>query len=207
MGMPSELPAFCDWNAAAIHLLQGVVEADDTRLWNTLLSNRSQLETYFAHLGVLLVVDESEGFAYLRQLRADETPAGYESLPKLFRSSRLSYGQTVLCILLREALRRFEDEDTLNERCVVQSSDLFDAWKSYFASHGDDVKLLRELSAGLRKLEELGLVKKFGAESESWEVCRIMKARLNAEQLEHLQQSLLAALPADDPIPATRVET
>src|SRR5687768_13315786 len=49
--MPSELPACCDWNVAAIHLLQGVVEADDARLWNILLSNRSQLETYFAHLG------------------------------------------------------------------------------------------------------------------------------------------------------------
>jgi hypothetical protein len=200
--MPSELPEFRDWSVAAVRLLQGVIEADDARLWSVLLSNRSQLESYFARVGVLLVIDESEGLAYLRQLTAEESPAGYDSLPKLFRSTRLSYGQTVLCVLLRDVLRRFEEEETLDERCVIPESDLLDHWKSFFSQHGDDVKLSRELHANLRKLEDLGFVKKFGQAPNGWEARRILKARLNAEELEHLHRNLVAALTRDDQ-PAT----
>src|SRR4051812_22901089 len=108
--MRGELPEFRDWSVAAVSLLRGAVEAEDGRVWNLVLSNNSQLESYFARVGLRLVVDESEGLAYLRQLSEGEMTPEYESLPKLFRAARLTYGQTLLCVLLRDALRRFEEE-------------------------------------------------------------------------------------------------
>lgn len=187
-----ELPEFREWSVPAIRLLQGVIEATDGRLWDLLLSNVSQLEGYFARLGLRLVVDEPEGLAYLRQLTADEADEAYESLPKLFRATRLSYGQTLLCVLLRDALRRFEEEETRNERCVVDELDLLDQWKTFFPQEGDDVRQNRELRATLRRLEDFGFVRKFGQDSTSWEVRRILKARLTAEELEHLHRRLVA---------------
>jgi hypothetical protein len=188
--MRDELPEFRDWSVAAVRLLQGVVEVDDGRVWDILLSNLSALETYFSRLGLRLVVDEPEGLAYLRQRTEDETPAGYDGLPKLFRSTRLSYGQTLLCVLLRDALRRFEDEETRDERCVVAEADLLDQWKAFFPETDDDVRQSRDLHATLRKLEELGFVRKFGDEPPAWEIRRILKARLNAGELEHLYTQL-----------------
>lgn len=190
--MRGELPEFREWSVPAIRLLQGVIEATDGRLWDLLLSNVSQLEGYFARLGLRLVVDEPEGLAYLRQLTADEADEAYESLPKLFRATRLSYGQTLLCVLLRDALRRFEEEETRNERCVVDELDLLDQWKTFFPQEGDDVRQNRELRATLRRLEDFGFVRKFGQDSTSWEVRRILKARLTAEELEHLHRRLVA---------------
>lgn len=191
--MRDDLPEYRDWSIPAVHLLQGVVDADDGRVWNLVLSNVSTLETYFARLGLRLIVDETEGLAYLRQLSEDEAPTGYDGLPKLFRSTRFSYAQTLLCVMLRDIYRRFEEEDLGNERCVVEESDLLDDWKAYFPQQGDDVKQTRELQTTLRKLEEVGFVKHFGDDPPSWEVRRILKARLTAEELEHLQEQLQAA--------------
>lgn len=192
--MQGELPEFRDWSIAAIRLLQGVVESDDGRDWDLVLANVSQLETHFARLGLRLVLDEPEGLAYLRQLTADEMSGGYDTLPKLFRVTRLSYGQTLLCVLLREALRRFEEEETRDERCVVDESELFEQWKAFFSQHEDEVKKSRELQAALRKLEELGFVKRFGNDGVSWEVRRILKARLTVDELEHLHRQLSTAV-------------
>ncbi len=191
--MRGELPEFHDWSIAAVRLLQGVVDADDGRVWNLVLSNQSALETYFARVGLRLIVNESEGLAYLRQLAEDESPPGYDTLPKLFHSTRLGYRQTLLCVLLRDEYRRFEEEDTNNERCVVTEPELLDQWKAFFPATDDDVKQNRELHAGLRKLEELGFVKRFGEDPPSWEVRRVLKARLRAEELEYLRSQLLAA--------------
>ena len=196
--MRGKFPEFRDWSIPAVRLLQGVIEVDDGRVWNLMISNVSHLEDYFARLGLRLVVDESEGLAYLRQLADDEIPEGYDALPKLFRATRLSYGQTLLCVLLRDALRRFEDEETRNERCVINEMELLDQWKAFFPQQGDDVKQRRELQVALRKLEELGFVKSFGKESAGWEVRRILKARLTAEELDHFHRRLLAAVERRD---------
>ena len=191
--MRGELPPFVDWNIAAVHLLQGVVESENVRVWSLIQTNVSSLTTFFARLGLSIVIDPAEGLAYLRQLAAEDSPEGYDSLPKLFRSTRLSYSQTLLCVLLRAALRRFEEEQTQDERCVVTEADLRDQWKAFFSQQGDEVKQSRDLHSTFRKLEELGFVRNFGQEKDTWEIRRILKARLTAEELELLLVQLQEA--------------
>jgi hypothetical protein len=192
--MRGDYPEFRDWSIAAVRLLQGVIEQEDGRAWDILMANSTPVEQYMARLGLQLVVDETEGLAYLRQFSEDDLPEGYEAIPKLFRASRLSYGQTLLAVLLREALRRFEEEETHDARCVVEEAILLETWKAFFPGQRDEVRQLRELQSTLNKLEDLGFVRKFGQEAGSWEVRRILKARLPVDQLEHLHSQLLAAL-------------
>jgi hypothetical protein len=188
----SAAPEFRDWSLAAVRLLQGVVYSDDSRVWDVLLRSRSALETYFARLALTLVVDEPEGYAYLRQWDDSEYPAGYEDIPRLVRRTSLGYGPTLLCVLLRDELRRFEEDDLNNERCVAESAMLFDQWKAFFPIQQDEVKQYREFTAVLRKVEELGFIRKFADNPESWEVRRVLKARLPAAELEHLRIQLAA---------------
>lgn len=191
--MGGDLPEFRDWSVPAVWLLRGVVYAEDEQPWNLLLSNVSRLEEYFARLGLRLVVDEPQGMAYLRQLTEDELTDGYSALPRLFRSSRLRYGPTLMCVLLRDEYRRFEEQDLQNERCVVEEDALFDQWKVYFPVSEDEVRQQRQMLAALRKLEELGFVRHFSDDPPAWEVRRILKARLSAEQLDELRNQLSAA--------------
>lgn len=187
------LPEFREWSIAAVRLLQGAVYADEARTWDIVLGSQSHLETYFGRLGLLLVVDEPERLAYLRQASDDELPDGYDGLPKLFRKTRMSYGATLLCVLLREELRRFEEEDVHNERCVIETTALFDQWTTFFPAQGDQVRQRRELSQSLAKLEDLGFIGKFNDEPETWEIRRILKARLPAAALEGLKDQLVSA--------------
>ena len=188
-----DLPEFRELGIAAVRLLQGVLYADDENVWGILLSNESEITEYFARIGLILVIDRGEGLAYLRQLNDDERMAGYERLPHLFRRTPLGYEATLLCVLLRDEYRRFEDEDLDNERCVVDVDSLLDSWKSFFPAESDEIQLRKRLQASLRRLEELKFVVKFDSENDEWEVRKILKARLPLEELEMLRDRMLTA--------------
>lgn len=188
-----ELPEFREAGVAAVRLLQGVLYEEDEAAWNVLLANESELADYFVRIGLVLVIDRGEGLAYLRQLSDDERMAGYERLPRLFRRTPLGYDATLLCVLLRDEYRRFEDEDLDNDRCVVEVDVLLDAWRSFFLADSDELQLRKRLTATLRRLEVLKFVKLFQTEPEAWEVRKVLKARLPLEELENLRSRMLAA--------------
>jgi hypothetical protein len=184
---------FRDWSIAAVRLLQGVIYSDDVRTWEILVNSRSAIEGYFNRIGLALVVDDSEGFAYLRQWLDDEYPAGCEELPKLVRRTPLSYGQTLLAVILRDELRRFEEADLHNDRCVIEISLLFEQWKPFFPRTSDEQKSYKEFTSCLSKLEDIGFVRRLDENPPVCEIRRILKARLPAGELEALKDRLVAA--------------
>lgn len=152
----SELPEFRERGIAAVKLLQGVVYSDDEEVWSIMVNNESDLMDFFCQIGLALVIDRGEGLAYLRQFDDDERAAGYERLPRLFRKTPLGYDATLLCVLLRDEYRRFEDEDLDNERCVVETEAIFELWKTFFPAASDDVGLRKRLVATFNQLDRLG---------------------------------------------------
>ncbi|MEZ6132365.1 MAG: DUF4194 domain-containing protein [Planctomycetaceae bacterium] len=188
MNTTGDSPEYREWSDVAVRLFQGVVYLEDGRPWDVLLRNITPLEDYFGVIGLQLIVDESEGFAFLRQRPTEELPEGYDTLPKLFRRSRLSYDATLLTILLREELRRFEEEEIHDQRCVISGDDLFEQWKAFFPRDSDEVKLRKALGTAIRTLESLRFVRRFGNETDDWEVRRILKAKLIAADLEAVKQ-------------------
>lgn len=195
------------WSEAAIRLLQGVVyQGDNLRLWDTLLRHASVLTDYFAKIGLQLVVDEQDAMAYLRQSH-DEQEENKEDFPRLLRRVPLNYETTLLCVLLRDTLRQFEDEDLQNERCVIEQSELFGLWRTFFAQQSDELKLQKSMLASLRKLEELKFVRPFESDPPSWEIRRIIKARLPLSELERLRTNLSSALTEQASYPATNVSS
>jgi hypothetical protein len=190
----NQLPEFDESSIAAVHLLQGVVYQDDERTWDLVISHQLRLEAYFGRIGLRLVVDEGEGFAFLRQLDESELDnvRGYDQLPKLFRKKRLSYDATVVCVLLREELRRFEEEEVDNGRCVVPTGELLEKWKTFFPEEHDETKLRKALNVALTSLEDLKFIREFTKEPQEWEIRRILKARLPVSELERLLRELKA---------------
>lgn len=160
--MPSAmLPEFRESNVAAVRLLQGAVYAADERVWELVRSSEPDLARFFARLGLLLIVDETEGLAYLRQMADGELPTGYDALPKLFRKTRLGYDETLVCVLLREELRRSEEEH-LDPRCVVEVSALFDRWKPLVHPRAAEVVARRERGAARWRLAKQGFIGRYG---------------------------------------------
>jgi hypothetical protein len=188
----SSEPSYEPWSGVAVRLLQGVVYHDDNEEnWNTLLRSVSPLTDYFAKIGLSLIVNESDGMAYLRQANIDDLAPDQGTIPKLFRRVPLGFEATLLAVLLRDELRQFEEEDFTNERCVIAQHDLLVLWQAFFPEQIDEVRLTRMLVASLRKLEDLKFVRQFESEPPSWEVRRILKARLPLDDLERLRSTIL----------------
>ena len=172
-------------------LLQGVVYHDDAGdVWNTILANQSPLRDHFGKLGVTLVVDEEDGMCWLNQPEPDELPGDFQSMPRLFRTATLGFEATLLCVLLRDELRRSEEEDFHNERCVVRQSDLLETWQLFFPQDSDAVRANRNLGTLLGRLEKLKFVRRFEKEPPTWEVRRILRARLPLEKLQSIRDAL-----------------
>lgn len=188
---PTLLPPPVPWAAAAVKLLQGIVYHDDPgEGWEAILAGVTPLSDYFARIGLLLVVNEEDGFAYLRQIEPATLPPDYPAIPKLFRSISLTFEASLLCVLLRDELRRFEEEIHRDSRCVVLQSTLLELWQALVPGEADPVRANRNLGGQLRKLEELKFVRRFEQEPASWEVRKILKARLPLEALERLRSEL-----------------
>jgi len=197
-GTALNLPDYQSWSLPAVKLLQDVVYAsDDSRIWSDILGSRNRLKDYFARIGLMLIVDEGNGYAYLRQIDEDleNLDRGYTELPKLYRQSRLGYGASLICVILREALRRYESEELDSDLCVVGEDELFDQWKVFFPEQSDEKKQFKDFQAALRQAGEAGFARKLPkSEPAAWEVRRIIKAKLDARRLEQLRDDLKAYL-------------
>lgn len=204
------------WSPAAVRLLQGIIYHDDAGdTWDRVLENKTPLSDYFARIGVRLVVDEENGMAYLRQIEPESLPSDYPAIPTLFRRSRMGFEQSILCVILRDELRQFDESITHDERLVIEQADLLKMWieiraggattgtpsKDKTLSKGktpindrplrnDEVRLNRELTAHLKGLQELKIVKPFSDSPPSWEIRPILKARLSLADWERLTQDL-----------------
>ena len=80
------------------HLLGGPLYLEDGELWEVLLRDEIEIGLYFRQIGLDLVVDREEGFAFLRQLE----PRGEERVPRLIRRQKLTYPATLLLVCLRD---------------------------------------------------------------------------------------------------------
>jgi hypothetical protein len=187
-----ELPEFRERGIAAVKLLLGVLYSDDGEAWSILLRNETDLEGYFCEIGLALVIDRAEGIAYLKQFDDDARTGGYERLPRLFRKTPLGFEPTMLCVLLRDEYRKFEEEDLDNERCVVETGDLFDQWSAFFPADTDEVALRKRLIGSLKQLERLKFVRNLSSDAHSWEVRKLLKVRIPVDELDNLRDRLAA---------------
>jgi hypothetical protein len=188
----SYLPEFHESSIAAVKLLQGAVYMDDAKGWDIILSNRSRLESYFGRLGLVMVIDEPEGFAYLRQLEEHEFPDGYDRMPKLIRKSRLGYDLTLFCILLRDELRRHEEQGAEAGKCIADLDDLFARLRELMPDAEDEVRSRKKLDHLVVRAQELGFLRKLPSEAPVYEIKPILKARITAERLDELKEQLTA---------------
>lgn len=176
-----------------VRLLQGVVYDDDRRTWELLISYQAQIRRYFASIGVELLLNEQEGFAFLTQ--PDELDGQPHPLPRLTRRIPLSYEVTLLLVLLREALEEFDVANTDSRRLFLSDEELKERIEVFFAETDDRVKLLDRLEQYLNTAANMGFLREVNLRAQSrgnrtFEVMRIVKAKITNEKLEEIRGRL-----------------
>lgn len=174
-----------------IKLLQGILYQDDTARWNLLLNHIVPVRAYFAKIGLLVDIDEAEGYAYLRQPGSDDDEdAG--ALPRLVRRVPLSYPVTLLCVLLREELLQFDSSGSSSDRLVLSRDVLRGMLRPFFGER-DEKRFFRKIDAVINRVADIGFLKELHtAEGDYYEVRRILKAKIPADILAEIKQRLEA---------------
>src|SRR5262245_5905281 len=91
-------------------LMKGPVYRDQhEKVWRHLLGRRAAGPEYVAGMGLQVLVDEAEGYAFLRSRPDDE---GEDGPPRLVARRALSFPVSLLLALLRKRLAEFDTDNT-----------------------------------------------------------------------------------------------
>lgn len=168
-------------------LLLAPIYREDRDLWEVLQSERDQVAHYFRQIGQELVIDEAEGYAFLRQIELD----GVERIPRVARRQPLGYTATLLLVCLREEIASFDAAPDESTRLIRTRQQLRDLVGQFLRETNNQVRDVRTIDTAINKIEELGFLRTFGtAESEMFEVMRILKARFGPSELEQIKDRL-----------------
>ena len=183
-----------DYASVIIKLLRGVLydESDNSKIWNDLLRFQKPVREYFAKIGIELHLDESEGYAFLKQKYEEDK----NELPRLVNRKPVSYEVSLLCVILREVLDEFDINNTDSRHCFITNQEIKEKIEMFFKDKSDKVKLLKNFDTYINKAVELGYLK-ITKESSSidkgevlYEVRRILKAKISCEKLEEIKERM-----------------
>ncbi|QSZ54884.1 DUF4194 domain-containing protein [Paenarthrobacter sp. AT5] len=176
---PEELPGI------VTKLFKGVVYAEtDEKVWQSLLALTSHVRDYVAVLGLNLILDESEGYAFLR---SREDPEG--TLPRLIPRRQLTFDVSLLLVLLRKRLLEF-DTNSSELRLIMTEEELKDMVAVFLPESSNEARILDRLGTNIKKVVELGFLRKLRGETGTYEVARILKAYVDAQWLEEFDARL-----------------
>lgn len=192
---PIPAPA-ADLSVLLISLLKSVLYRDgDERLWAALLNLQARVRDYVAVLNLDLVLDEAEGYAFLksRPEPPDDDPA--PRLPRLIARRPLSFPVSLVLALLRKKLAEF-DAGGGDTRLVLSRDEVAELVRVFLPDGPNEAKLIDQIEATINKVVELGFLHKLkpsggvAAGPGSYEVRRILKAFVDAQWLAEFDARL-----------------
>jgi hypothetical protein len=184
---PAMAPAV-DLSVLLIGLLKGVLYRDgDERQWASLLNLQARVRDYVTVLNLELVLDEAEGYAFLksRPEPAEDDPS--PRLPRLVARRPLSFPVSLLLALLRKKLAEF-DAGGGDTRLVLSRDDIVELMRVFLPDGSNEAKLIDQIETTANKVIELGFMQKLkpagaAAGPSTYEVRRILKAFVDAQWL------------------------
>ena len=187
-----------DLSQLVVHLLKGVLYQEyDGPLWQALLQLQAQVRDYVAVLGLELVLDEAEAYAFLRS-RALEDEDETAKRPRLIARRPLSFPVSLLLALLRKKLAEF-DGDSDQTRLILSRDDMVELVRVFLPDSSNEAKLIDQIETHFNKVVELGFLRRLkvasavsGKNGENFEVRRILKAFVDAQWLAEFDSRLEA---------------
>jgi Domain of unknown function (DUF4194) len=177
---------------AVIRLLQGPLYSDDATPWNALVQNYDQVRLYCSQIGLELQLHEEDGYAYLRQPEWEDDEGRSIELPRLTRRLPLSRDVSMLCVLLREQLLLFETGSMGGSVCLLSREQIRELLLPALPERNNELLLQKRIDALIERVAELGFLRKVTRLGQDYfEVRRILKAKINADQLVELKERIL----------------
>lgn len=181
-----------------VTLLKRVIyQENDESLWDALLDLQARVRDYVAVLGLELVLDESEGYAFLRS-RPDDADGKGSNIPRLIARRPLSFPVSLLLALLRKRLAEF-DAGGGDTRLVLSRDEIVELIRVFLPESSNEVRFIDQIETHINKIVELGFLHKLKSTAAStskpataYEVRRILKSFIDAQWLADFDARLAA---------------
>lgn len=178
-----------NYSNVIIKLLQGIIYKEDKELWNLLNLNYNDIYDYFKIIGLIVVLKSDDGYCYLKQ-----NPE-VENLYKLVTTTKLTYGASLLAIILREYLMEFEFTNSLNFKCIIKYEDITERIQIFFPIESNQIRQLKDFDRFINQLIHAELLNEIKIDSSNlierkFEIKRIIKDKISIEDLNQFKEEL-----------------
>ena len=168
-----------------VALLKGVVYSNDKH-WDELAPNEADIKKYFADIYLDVIIDKSEGYAYLKQ---KDTENEEEETPKLIEKRQLNFHVSLLCLLLRKHLIE-NDSEGESTKAYLTRDEILNLVKPFYRETTNEASQIKQMDAAIKRVMDEGFLRKMKTEDEQYEVNRIIKAFVNADVVKDSLEKL-----------------
>jgi hypothetical protein len=170
-----------DLSSAIITLMKGVVYRDThERAWKHLLQLQPRVRDYVEVLGLQVVIDEAEGYAFLRQRPSEEDEA--DPVPRLIPRRALSFHVSLLLALLRKKLAEFDAQGG-DSRLMLTRDQIAELLRVFLPATSNEARLIDKIDEHIGKVERLGFLRPAKNAEQTYEVRRVLKAYIDGQWL------------------------
>jgi hypothetical protein len=188
--MSNDRSSILPYTPVFIRLLKGPLEYLDRSSWEQLLQYQGELTRFLQTLGLVLMLEKEDGYAFLEQTRLDEE----ENVAGWVRRVPLGYEESILLVLLRDMMAEFEVGEATSRELIRKKREIKEYAELFFRENPSRVRFIRDLDRLIDRAEELGFLEKTEvsdlADEQKFRIKKIIKARVDNEVLENFKQQL-----------------
>jgi hypothetical protein len=174
-----------------IKLLKGPVEYVEKGAWEKLMQYKPELTTFLQQLGLTLVLDEQDGYAYVKHAQTEED----DNTVSWIQRRSLTYEESVMLVLLREMMAEFEIGEATTRELIKKRREIKEYAEMFFKEKASRVKFLKEIDKLIDKAEENGFLDKAEqndiTDEQKFRIKKIIKAKVGDEELTLFHQQLV----------------
>lgn len=171
------------------HLMKGVVYRDShEQVWQHLVQLVPRVSDYVATMGLAVVVDEAEGYAFLRS-KPDDPEDDSPPIPRLIARHALSVHTSLMLALLRKKLAEFDATDD-GFRLILTRDQIVDMMTMFMATSSNEARTVDIIDRTIGKVVELGFLRRLPKQDDQLEVRRVLKAFVDGQWLSDFDARL-----------------
>lgn len=180
-----------DLSSVLIPLLKGVTyRHDDSAHWQMLVQLQPRVRDHVGVLGLELLLDEAEGYAFLRSKPEVDGDAP-RKLPRLVARRPLSFPVSLLLALLRKKLAEF-DAVGGDTRLILSRAEVAELLRVFQPEGTNEARLVDQVDTHFNRIADMGFVRRLRGSDDMFEVQRILKAFVDAQWLAEFDARLAA---------------
>ena len=177
-----------------IYLLKGILSRDEHEMrWSDLLQHQTKIQDYLRHIGLQVIVNEAQGYAYVRQRVTEDEQKEDEEVPRLVPRRPLRYAVSLMLVLLRKRMVA-HDASTGETRLIVTQAEIHTLCETFLKGSRGEAKFLDQIDRVIEQVIDLGFLRKLpeqgGSQDRRYEVRRILKAFVDAQWLHDFSERL-----------------